>query len=74
MWHADIEKRIKYVYPFRRILIRWEKKVENYKAMLHFACLIAFDIIIVMITSGTHRHSLTQVPHLFLQVVRILFD
>jgi hypothetical protein len=61
MWHA--EKRIKYVYPFRLILIRWEKKVENYKAMLHFACLIAFDIIIVMITSGTHRHSLAQVPY-----------
>ena len=23
---------------FRRLLIRWEKKVENYLAMLHFAC------------------------------------
>lgn len=23
---------------FRRILIRWEKKVENYEAMLHLAC------------------------------------
>lgn len=23
---------------FRRILIRWEKKVANYEAMLHFAC------------------------------------
>jgi len=23
---------------FRRLLIRWEKKVENYIAMLHFAC------------------------------------
>ena len=22
----------------RRLLIRWEKKVENYLAMLHFAC------------------------------------
>jgi putative transposase len=28
---------------FRRILIRWDKKVENYLALLHFACaLIAF--------------------------------
>ncbi len=28
---------------FRRLLIRWEKKVENYLAMLHFACaLITF--------------------------------
>ncbi|EHB0476617.1 IS5/IS1182 family transposase, partial [Escherichia coli] len=25
---------------FRRILTRWEKKVENYEAMLHFACSI----------------------------------
>jgi putative transposase len=23
---------------FRRVLIRWEKKVENYFAMLHFVC------------------------------------
>ncbi|HID56164.1 TPA: hypothetical protein EYP37_06520 [Candidatus Poribacteria bacterium] len=23
---------------FRRLVIRWEKKVENYLAMLHFAC------------------------------------
>lgn len=23
---------------FRRLLIRWEKKVPNYKAFLHFAC------------------------------------
>jgi hypothetical protein len=23
---------------FRRVLIRWEKKVENYFGMLHFVC------------------------------------
>jgi hypothetical protein len=23
---------------FRRLLIRWEKKAENYEALLHFAC------------------------------------
>jgi putative transposase len=23
---------------FRRLLIRWEKRLENYIAMLHFAC------------------------------------
>ena len=23
---------------FRRLLIRWEKKTDNYVAMLHFAC------------------------------------
>jgi putative transposase len=28
---------------FRRVLIRWDKKVDNYLAFLHFACaLIAF--------------------------------
>jgi putative transposase len=28
---------------FRRLLVRWEKKVANYLAMLHFACaLITF--------------------------------
>ncbi len=28
---------------FRRLLIRWEKKVENYLAFNHFACaIIAF--------------------------------
>lgn len=28
---------------FRRLLVRWEKKPENYLALLHFACgLIAF--------------------------------
>jgi hypothetical protein len=25
---------------FRRVLIRWEKKADNYLAMLHFACAI----------------------------------
>lgn len=25
---------------FRSVLTRWEKKVENYEAMLHFACAI----------------------------------
>ncbi|MDD8256996.1 IS5/IS1182 family transposase, partial [Escherichia coli] len=23
---------------YRRVLTRWEKKVENYEAMLHFVC------------------------------------
>jgi hypothetical protein len=25
-------------YRFRRLLIRWEKRIENYIGMLHFAC------------------------------------
>jgi hypothetical protein len=33
------------VNRFRRLLIRWEKKVENYLAMLKFACAyIAFHM------------------------------
>ncbi|MFZ0327127.1 MAG: IS5/IS1182 family transposase, partial [Nitrososphaeraceae archaeon] len=23
---------------FRRLLVRWEKRIENYIGMLHFAC------------------------------------
>jgi transposase len=38
-----VERTHSWMNRFRRILIRWEKKPENYLAMLHFACaLIAF--------------------------------
>lgn len=38
-----VERTHSWMNRFRRILIRWEKKVENYAAFLHFACgLIAF--------------------------------
>ena len=33
-----VERTHSWLNRFRRILIRWEKKVENYLAMLHFAC------------------------------------
>ena len=33
-----VERTHSWVNRFRRLLIRWEKKVENYLAMLHFAC------------------------------------
>ena len=33
-----VERTHSWMNRFRRILIRWEKKVENYLAMLHFAC------------------------------------
>jgi transposase len=33
-----VERTHSWMNRFRRILIRWEKKVENYEAMLHFAC------------------------------------
>ena len=33
-----VERTHSWMNRFRRILIRWEKKTENYLAMLHFAC------------------------------------
>jgi len=38
-----VERAHSWMNRFRRILIRWDKQVENYLAFLHFACaLIAF--------------------------------
>ena len=38
-----VERSHRWLNRFRRLLIRWEKKPENYIAFLHFACaLIAF--------------------------------
>jgi transposase len=38
-----VERAHSWMNRFRRVLIRWEKKPENYIAFLHFACaLIAF--------------------------------
>jgi transposase len=33
-----VERTHSWINRFRRLLIRWEKKIENYIAMLHFAC------------------------------------
>jgi putative transposase len=33
-----VERTHSWLNRFRRLLIRWEKKVENYLAMTHFAC------------------------------------
>jgi transposase len=33
-----VERTQSWMNRFRRLLIRWEKKVPNYKAFLHFAC------------------------------------
>lgn len=33
-----VERTHSWMNRFRRLLIRWEKKVENYEAMLHFVC------------------------------------
>ena len=38
-----VERSHSWLNRFRRILVRWDKKPENYIAFLHFACaLIAF--------------------------------
>ena len=38
-----VERSHSWLYRFRRILVRWDKKPEHYLAFLHFACaLIAF--------------------------------
>lgn len=38
-----VERAHSWMNRFRRLLVRWEKKPENYLAMLHFACgLMAF--------------------------------
>ena len=38
-----VERTHSWLNRFRRLLIRWEKKIENYLAMLHLACaLITF--------------------------------
>ena len=33
-----VERTHSWLNRSRRLLIRWEKKIENYLAMLHFAC------------------------------------
>ena len=35
-----VERSHSWMNRFRRVLIRWEKKPENYLSMLHFACAI----------------------------------
>ena len=38
-----VERTHRWLNRFRRVLIRWDKKGENYLSFLHFACaLIAF--------------------------------
>lgn len=36
--HWVVERTHSWFNRFRRLLIRWEKKVKNYTAFLHFAC------------------------------------
>ncbi len=40
-----VERAHSWLNRFRRLLVRWDKKAENYLAFLHFACgLIAFRV------------------------------
>ena len=33
---------------FRRLLVRWDKKPENYLAILHFACGLIANLAVVL--------------------------
>jgi putative transposase len=33
-----VERTHSWMHRFRRLLVRWEKKTENYVAMLHLTC------------------------------------
>ena len=42
-----VERTHSWMNRFRRLLIRWEKKVENYEAMVHLACaLILYRLVV----------------------------
>lgn len=38
--HWVVKRTYSWMNRFRRILTRWERKVENYEAMLYFTCCI----------------------------------
>lgn len=38
--HGVVERTHSWMDCFRRILTRWEKKTENYLALLHFVCAV----------------------------------
>lgn len=33
-----VERTHSWLNRYRRLLVRWEKKIENYEAMMHFSC------------------------------------
>lgn len=48
-----VERTHSWLNRFRRLLIRWEKKVDNYEAFLHLACaIIAFRQTAAPVLSG----------------------
>src|ERR1041385_1239856 len=46
-----VERTHSWMNRFRRLLIRWEKKVENYEAMLHLACTMILYRLVVNASS-----------------------
>jgi putative transposase len=46
-----VERTHSWMNRFRRLLIRWEKKVENYEALLHLACVL---ILYRLVTSAAN--------------------
>lgn len=46
-----VERTHSWMNRFRRLLIRWEKKVENYKAMLHLACVLILYRLVTSVTN-----------------------
>lgn len=42
-----VERTHSWMNRFRRLLIRWEKKVENYEALLHLACVLILYRLVV---------------------------
>ena len=52
-----VERTHSWMNRFRRLLIRWEKKIDNYLALLHFACAwIAFRV------AGVLRPFASNIP------------
>jgi putative transposase len=44
-----VERTHSWINRFRRLLIRWEKKAENYEALLHLVCgIIAFRFALII--------------------------
>lgn len=53
-----VERTHSWMNRFRRVLTRWEKKVENYEAMLHFACaIIVWNKILLGWALNTQYHA-----------------
>jgi putative transposase len=63
-----VERIRSWLNRFRRLLIRWEKIIENYLAMLHFACAwITFRAV------GLFGYALSKPTSSALRVYSILF-